>query len=90
MAVIRHPTSAHAHCTATAAPLSRAAVEGRGSGGAQRLLEHVEPDGAEVERLAVEGLQVERVTLAGCRLVAGLFPEPLADLVRGRLAGPAD
>src|SRR5690349_9703115 len=53
------------------------------------LAEGVEAQRAEVERVRVEPAQVERRALTGLGLVAGLEPDALADLVRRRLAGPA-
>src|SRR4051812_2354130 len=52
--------------------------------------QNVQPDRADVERPAVEGLEVERVALPGPGVVAQLQPEPFADLVRRRLPGPAE
>src|SRR5581483_5970782 len=50
----------------------------------------VEPHGAEVERGAVERLEVERVTVARPGVVARREPDPLADLVADRLARPPE
>src|SRR3954447_14969916 len=47
----------------------------------ERLPHRVEAERAEVERRPVERLEVERRSLPGPDLVAGLEPDPLADLV---------
>ena len=48
-----------------------------------------EAHGPEVERPAVELLQVERGAVAGAGVVTGSEPHALADLVADRLAGQA-
>ena len=73
------------------APLRRERRRRRVSGQISR--EHrgaqgVEADAADVERAAVECLEVEGVTLALLDLVTQLEPQPLADLV-ARAPGPA-
>src|SRR5262245_32321242 len=54
----------------------------------ERGLQRVETERAQVQGLPVELLQVERGTLAGLGVLAGLQPDPLADLVRRGLARP--
>src|SRR6185312_4044958 len=55
----------------------------------QRAPQGVQPDGADVQRLAVESLDVERGALTAPPLVADLLPELLAQLVGRGLARPA-
>src|SRR5580698_8836071 len=55
-----------------------------------RVLERVQTDAAEVQRLLVERLRVECRTLSRLVLVADLLPDALADLVRRRLPRPAE
>src|SRR5690606_37000329 len=63
--------------------------KGRSEAG-ERRLQRVEPERAEVERVSVELLEAERRALARLGLLAGLQPDPLADLVRRRLTRPAE
>src|SRR3954454_19600875 len=55
----------------------------------QRLPERVQPQRAEVQGLPVEHLEVEVGAPAGLRIIPGLQPDPLADLVRRGLTRPA-
>src|SRR5690242_1727009 len=55
----------------------------------ERVAQRVQPERAQVERGAVELLEVEVRALAPLRVLARLQPEPLADLVRRGLPGPA-
>ena len=52
--------------------------------------EGVEAHAAELQRLGVEGLGVEGVAVAGACRVTAIDPDPLADLVARRLAGPPE
>src|SRR5437016_4645957 len=82
-------------CTLTSLQASRARRVHRASRGLAELAEHrlsqrVQADATDVERAAVEVLEVEGVAFALADLVAQLHPEPLADLVGRRLTGPAE
>src|SRR4029453_11008891 len=54
----------------------------------QRPPQNVQADRADVQCLAVEGLEIE--PFAGFKLGPDLLPEPLTHLVRGCLPGPAE
>src|SRR3954453_15268648 len=61
----------------------------RASEPGQRLAQRVEAEGTQIQRVPVEGLEVEVGTLSVPRLVPGLHPDALTDLVRRRLSRPA-
>src|SRR5690606_24112821 len=56
----------------------------------ERLGEGRQTHRAKVQSVGVELLEAEVLALAGRVLLAGGHPQPLADLVRRRLPGPAE